>query len=198
MISFILGRLASILSKSRAQTYLSHSLQLRQAKLSFPNVFLLVGVSNDEQVKQHKFKCVMDHSERCESVRHCRWVDEVVSDAPWVVDTAFIEKYNIDYVAHDEEPYVSAGNEDVYAFIKSIGLSSHTHVFHTPHGSLGKFIPTRRTPGISTSFLLERIVKGYRECDFDKKLENMGRAELMAQGSNFDDRSVGQHGQRSW
>jgi choline-phosphate cytidylyltransferase len=53
--------------------------------------------------------------------------------------------------------------------------------------SLGKFIPTRRTPGISTSSLLERIVKGYRKHEFDKKLEKMGRGELMAQGSDYDD-----------
>jgi choline-phosphate cytidylyltransferase len=52
--------------------------------------------------------------------------------------------------------------------------------------SLGKFIPTRRTPGISTSSLLERIVKGYRKHEFDKKLEKMGRGELMAQGSDYD------------
>jgi choline-phosphate cytidylyltransferase len=79
-------------------------------------------VSSDEQVKQHKFKCVLDHTERCETVRHCRWVDEVVPDAPWVVDTTFLAKFNIDYVAHDDEPYVSAGHEDVYAVVKSIGL----------------------------------------------------------------------------
>ncbi len=100
-------------------------MQLRQAKLSFPNVHLLVGVNNDEQVKHYKFKCVMDYAERCEAVRHCRWVDEVVPDAPWVIDAAFIEKYNIDYVAHDEEPYLSAGHEDVYGFAKSIGWFTH-------------------------------------------------------------------------
>ncbi len=101
---------------------LSHSLQLRQAKHSFPKVYLLVGVNNDEQVKQHKFKCVMDYAERCEAAQHCRWVDEVVPHAPWVIDAAFIEKHNIDYVAHDEEPYLSAGHDDVYGFVKSIGL----------------------------------------------------------------------------
>ncbi|KAH9986219.1 hypothetical protein BJV74DRAFT_775058 [Russula compacta] len=149
-----------------------HSLQLRQAKVSFPKVYLIVGVNSDEQVKQHKFKCVMEHRERCEAVRHCRWVDEVTPDAPWVIDATFIEKYNIDYVAHDDEPYLSAGHEDVYAFVKSIG----------------KFIPTRRTPGISTSSLLERIVQGYRKRDFDKKLEKMGHADLMAQGSDYEDK----------
>ncbi|KAI0043675.1 Nucleotidylyl transferase [Auriscalpium vulgare] len=153
--------------------HFGHALQLRQAKLSFPDVYLLVGVNSDEQVKEHKFKCVMDHAERCEAARHCRWVDEVVSEAPWVIGADFIEKYAIDYVAHDEDPYMSAGHEDVYNFAKS----------------QGKFIPTRRTPGVSTSSLLERIVKGYRKRDFDKKLEKMGRAELMAQGSDYEDKA---------
>ncbi len=58
----------------------------------------------------------------------------------------------------------------------------------SPHVSLGKFIPTRRTPGISTSSLLERIVKSYRKRDFDKKLEKMGHAELKAEGSDFEDK----------
>lgn len=53
----------------------------------------------------------------------------------------------------------------------------------------GKFVPTRRTPGVSTSELLERIVSGYRKRDFDKKLEKMGHAELKAEGSDYDDRS---------
>src|SRR5882762_5298431 len=51
----------------------------------------------------------------------------------------------------------------------------------------GKFMPTRRTPGVSTSELLERIVSGYRKRDFDKKLERMGHAELKAEGSDYDD-----------
>jgi choline-phosphate cytidylyltransferase len=46
----------------------------------------------------------------------------------------------------------------------------------------------RRTPGISTSSLLERIVKSYRKRDFDKKLEKMRLAELKAQGSDYEDK----------
>jgi len=35
-----------------------------------------------------------------------RWVDEVIPDAPWVINQEFIDKHNIDYVAHDALPYV--------------------------------------------------------------------------------------------
>ncbi|KAF8627592.1 hypothetical protein AX17_006165 [Amanita inopinata Kibby_2008] len=153
--------------------HFGHALQLRQAKLSFPSVHLLVGVCSDELVREHKSRCVMSHTERLEAARHCRWVDEVIPDAPWVISDDFLGKHQIDYVAHDEDPYAGAGQLDVYSRIKD----------------QGKFLPTRRTPGISTSDLLERIVSGYRNRDFDEKLTKMGRTELRAEGSDFDDRS---------
>jgi hypothetical protein len=34
----------------------------------------------------------------------CRWVDEVIPDAPWVINREFIDKHQIDYVAHDALP----------------------------------------------------------------------------------------------
>lgn len=58
---------------------------------------------------------------RLEAARHCRWVDEVVSEAPWVIDQAFLDKYQIDYVAHDEDPYVAEGHDDVYELVKQQG-----------------------------------------------------------------------------
>ncbi|KAJ6469077.1 hypothetical protein C8R47DRAFT_1151128 [Mycena vitilis] len=42
----------------------AHALQLRQAKLAFPSVYLLVGVNSDEQVREHKARGVMTHAER--------------------------------------------------------------------------------------------------------------------------------------
>ncbi|KAM0786146.1 hypothetical protein ACM66B_006954 [Microbotryomycetes sp. NB124-2] len=145
-----------------------HMLQLRQCKLAFPNTYLLVGVCSDELVRKYKASPVLTSAERYESVRHCKWVDEVVEDAPWQVDEEFMRAHQIDYVAHDEEPYVSAGSDDVYAYAKSIGA----------------FLPTRRTNGVSTSELLQRIVEGYREGDYDNKLLKLGHPELMSrQGS---------------
>lgn len=57
----------------------------------------------------------------CEAARHCRWVDEVVSDAPWIIDADFVSKWEIDYVAHDEDPYGAQGHDDVYSFVKAEG-----------------------------------------------------------------------------
>ncbi|KAF8873069.1 hypothetical protein BD779DRAFT_1613719 [Infundibulicybe gibba] len=153
--------------------HFGHTLHLRQAKLSFPSVYLLAGVHSDEIVKTYKGGSIMTHAERLEVIRHCRWVDEVVADAPWVIDKAFLDKWEIDYVAHDEEPYATAEHADTFALPKS----------------QGRFLPTRRTPGVSTSDLFERIISGYRKCHFDEVLVKMGRAELKAGGSNYYDRS---------
>ncbi|CAK9156414.1 unnamed protein product [Ilex paraguariensis] len=46
----------------------------------------------------------MTDKERYESLRHCRWVDEVIPDAPWVLTEEFLDKHQIDYVAHDSLP----------------------------------------------------------------------------------------------
>ena len=70
-------------------------MQLRQAKLSFPSVHLLVGVFSDDQCEQHNAPLQLAHEDRCEVLRHCRWVDEVVPEAPWVIDEAFIEKVRL-------------------------------------------------------------------------------------------------------
>ena len=99
----------------------SHALQLRQAKLCFPSVHLIIGVCSDTLCSSHKAPPALTHAERCESVSHCRWVDQVAPDAPWELTQEFMDKYEIDYVAHDEEPYKAKGMEDVYGFVKKQG-----------------------------------------------------------------------------
>ncbi|KAF9380485.1 T-complex protein 1 subunit alpha, partial [Podila verticillata] len=125
--------------------HFGHAKALEQAKKAFPDVYLLVGVCDDAMTHSRKGKTVMTDKERYESVRHCKWVDEVVEAAPWVVDQAFLDKHKIDYVAHDDIPYKSVEGDDVYAFVK-----------HS-----GNFLPTNRTDGVSTSDLITRIVKDY-------------------------------------
>ena len=49
----------------------------------------------------------------------CRWVDEVVRDAPWVINESFIDRHSIDYVTHDALPYSDSSGQanDVYDFV---------------------------------------------------------------------------------
>lgn len=37
----------------------------------------------------------MTDLERYDAVRHCRYVDEVVRDAPWELDDEFLEKHKV-------------------------------------------------------------------------------------------------------
>ncbi|KAJ6581425.1 hypothetical protein B0H19DRAFT_928995 [Mycena capillaripes] len=78
------------------------ALQLRQAKLSFPNVWLIAGVFSKETCDRFGTPLGLPEVERCEVVRHCRWVDEVLSDAPCTLDASFLVRHKIDYVAVEE------------------------------------------------------------------------------------------------
>nr|CCA26505.1 cholinephosphate cytidylyltransferase B putative [Albugo laibachii Nc14]CCA27395.1 cholinephosphate cytidylyltransferase B putative [Albugo laibachii Nc14] len=129
--------------------HFGHAKALQQCKQAYPHVFLLVGCNSDEMTHQLKGKTVMTDKERYESLRHCKWVDEVIEDAPWVITDEFLDKHAIDYVCHDSLPYSDTSGEssdgDVYDRIKK----------------MGKFLETKRTDGISTSDLINRIIKEY-------------------------------------
>lgn len=78
-----------------------HARQFMQAKNMFPNTYLIVGACNDEVASKLKGKTVLNELERYESLRHCRYVDEIVIDAPLIINEEFLKNHKIDFVAQD-------------------------------------------------------------------------------------------------
>lgn len=73
----------------------------------------------------------------------CRWVDEVLQDAPWVITEEFLTKHNIDFVAHDDLPYAdnSGQTDDVYGPVSdrllltrlALDCQAYSFVYRSPH-----------------------------------------------------------------
>ncbi|ETE56939.1 hypothetical protein L345_17349, partial [Ophiophagus hannah] len=80
-----------------------------------------LAVCSDELTHNLKGFTVMNEAERYDAVQHCRYVDEVVRNAPWTLSPEFLAEHRIDFVAHDDIPYSSAGSDDVYKHIKEAG-----------------------------------------------------------------------------
>lgn len=57
--------------------------------------YLKYLVCNDEMTHDRKGRTVMTDAERYDAVRHCRYVDEVVRDAPWELTDEFLEKHKV-------------------------------------------------------------------------------------------------------
>ncbi|OBT76380.1 hypothetical protein VF21_03641 [Pseudogymnoascus sp. 05NY08] len=127
--------------------HLGHMRQLEQAKKAFPEVYLIVGVTGDKETHKRKGLTVLSGQERAETVRHCKWVDEVIDNCPWIVTPAFLEEHQIDYVAHDDLPYGADEGDDIYKPIKQAG----------------KFLVTQRTEGVSTTGIITKVVRDYEK-----------------------------------
>lgn len=110
---------------------------LRQAKAH--GDYLLVGVHADESVT-YKPKPIMTMEERVASVEGCRYVDEVVSNAPIEIDREWIEKHNIDLVMHGDD-----FSDELEKLCYKIPIE------------MGIYRTIGYTPGISTSDLKARI-----------------------------------------
>jgi len=107
---------------------------------------LVVGVNSADTIAECKgFPPIMSDNERCNAVKHCRFVDEVIERSPYVMTQEYLEwvikEYDIDFVVHGDDPCMVNG-EDVYGPVKK----------------MGKFKSIPRTEGISTTDLVGRIL----------------------------------------
>ena len=66
-------------------------------------MWLIVGVLADETAEAYKRRPIMTLSERVAVVEACRYVDEVIADAPFQVDDEFLAEHDIDVVVHGDD-----------------------------------------------------------------------------------------------
>eukprot|EP00158_Paraphelidium_tribonemae_P002199 Partr_v1_DN25190_c0_g1_i3_m76660 putative Cytidylyltransferase len=104
--------------------------------------YLIVGVHSDAEVLKNKGPPVMIEVERYAAVRACKWVDEVVEDAPYFTSVEMLDQYNCDYCVHGDDITTTADGTDCYQAVKDAG----------------RYMECKRTVGISTTELVGRML----------------------------------------
>ncbi|KAI8056814.1 hypothetical protein BDF22DRAFT_668064 [Syncephalis plumigaleata] len=117
-----------------------HANALRQAKEM--GDYLVVGVHSDEEILKNKGPTVMKEEERYAAVEACKWVDEVVRDAPYVTSLEYLDRYNCDFCVHGDDITTAADGSDCYQQVKDAG----------------RYRECKRTQGVSTTELVGRML----------------------------------------
>lgn len=107
--------------------------------------YLIAGINSDATITACKGPPVCNERERIDTVAGCRFVDEVVEGVPYVMNeeylTYVIEKYNIDFVVHGDDPCIVDGKNVYETAIK-----------------MDKYLTIPRTEGISTTDIVGRML----------------------------------------
>ena len=114
---------------------------LRQARALGDH--LLVGICSDDVVGPKKRRPIFTMDERAASVAGCRYVDEVLTNAPWRIDRDWIYRHNIQLVVHGDD-YGQEQLEDIYKVPIEMGL----------------FRIVAYTKSISSTEIIRRVMEG--------------------------------------
>ena len=102
--------------------------------------YLIAGIHSDETVQNYKRSPILTIEERISVVASCRYVDEVIPNAPLIIDLKWIKKHNIHLVVHGDD-----FSEDLLQLCYKIPIE------------MGIFKKVPYTPGISTTDITNRL-----------------------------------------
>ena len=88
-------------------------------------VYLIVGVHSDETVRSYKRDTIICSKFRVETVKLCKYVDEVWPDADLFVTKDFCLENNLDCVIIGEE---YKGTKDSYWYLGPMELGIHKYI----------------------------------------------------------------------
>ena len=107
--------------------------------------YLLAGVCRDDTLVAYKRRPILTMRERAASVAGCRYVDEVLPDAPFRVTRDWIELHAIDLVVHGDD---FSDEQLDYFYSVPINMGIFRTVPYTRGISTGEII--RRCRGVTT------------------------------------------------
>jgi ethanolamine-phosphate cytidylyltransferase/choline-phosphate cytidylyltransferase len=117
---------------------------------------LVVGVHSDATVASYKRWPILTMEERIESVRSCRWVDEIIPNAPLVVTVEYMEEHGIDIVVHGDDQLPEASRASYGAAMDQ-----------------GKYRTVPYTAAISTSGIIRRVLDRGNELKTKKEVNQL-------------------------
>ena len=91
---------------------------------------LIVGIHNDEQVMTYKQKPVIPYEQRLEIVKSCKYVDDIIENAPLVITDQILNGFNADYVVAGREneeylkKYYQVSNDRLHLISRTEGIST--------------------------------------------------------------------------
>jgi choline-phosphate cytidylyltransferase len=80
--------------------------------------FLYAGVNSDKDVLETKGPSLLNCKERCEIIKHCKFVDKVIPDAPYALRKDFVEEIGCDFWAHGDDPCIDKSGVDVCQYFR--------------------------------------------------------------------------------
>lgn len=151
-----------------------HANALRQAKALGDE--LVVGLVNDEEILATKGPPVLTMAERLALVSGLKWVDEVITDAPYAITEQFLHRlfheYKIDYVIHGDDPCLLPDGTDAYAAAKKAG----------------RYKQIKRTEGVSSTDIVGRIMsslKDQKTCEDQNGTDVRRQEESLSKDSHI-------------
>ncbi len=104
--------------------------------------YLIAGIVADDVVELSKKKPILTMEERVASVAYCKYVDQVLPNAPWRIDRAWIIQHRIQLDVHGDD-YAQEQLDDIYNVPQEMGIL--------------RTVPY--TEGISTTEIIRRILE---------------------------------------